>query len=81
MVERIDFDDVDNSAIVSFKTRQDAEHVSHYTTLDDGKYLTIKEVEEVHLKYLQKSVFPNDNTNIIGLEPNMGLWLYVKGFL
>lgn len=26
MVERIDFDDVDNSAIVSFKTRQDAEH-------------------------------------------------------
>lgn len=29
MVERIDFDDVDNSAIVSFKTRQDAEHVSH----------------------------------------------------
>lgn len=81
MVERIDFDDVDNSAIVSFKTRQDAEHVSHYTTLDDGKSLTIKEVEEVHLKYLQKSGFPNESTNIIVLEPNMGIWLYVKGFL
>ena len=29
MVDRIDFDEVDNSAIVTYKTRQDAENVGY----------------------------------------------------